>query len=189
MLEAVAILTLVTLVTSVGIPPLLRVKRAITLSTAARQLVTAVRNVRWLSVTSGEGHGLRFERSGDGWVWYVVRDGNGNGLRQSEVGSGTDPTLSGPHRLASSAGGVDFGFASGGPFPRVPPASGSLSDDGDPIRIGSSDLLAFGADGGANSGTIYLSDGQSEMFALVIYGVTARLRLRRWRAVARRWAE
>jgi len=116
-----------------------------------------------------------------------VRDGNANGLRIADVRDGLDPTVSGPHRLAAAAVGVDFGFAADGPFPRVPPATGMLSADEDPIRIGSTDLLAFGPDGGANSGTIYLSDGGREMMAVVIYGVTARLRVRRWRPAAGAW--
>jgi len=187
LLEAVVILTLVTLVTGVGVPPLLRAHRSMVLGTAAHHLVSAVRSSRWMSITSGTGHGLHFQRRATGWVWFVVRDGNANGVRIAEVRDGVDPTLSGPHRLAAPAVGIDFGFASGGPFPRVPPASGLLSADEDPIRIGSRDLLAFGPDGGANSGTIYLSDGEREMMAVVIYGVTARLRVRRWRAAAGAW--
>ena len=49
----------------------------------------------------------------------------------------------------------------------------------DPIRIGSTDLLSFGPLGTATSGTLFLTDRHTRLYAVVLYGRTAKIRV--WR--------
>jgi hypothetical protein len=57
----------------------------------------------------------------------------------------------------------------------------------DPIRFGRGDLVAFSPLGSSSSGTIYLTDGRSELWAVVLYGATARVRVWRFDRTAGRW--
>src|SRR6185295_16708703 len=120
-------------------------------------------------------------------MWYEVRDDNGNGLRVAEVKKGVDATLSGPHRLEDSVERVTLGFPPIGSIPKIPPDSGTIAGLEDPIRIGSTDLLTFSPLGTASSGTLYVTDGRNALYAIVLYGKTARLRVWRFDAWRRKW--
>jgi hypothetical protein len=135
--------------------------------------------VRAKSIARARAHGLSFQRDALGWHWYEVRDDNGNGLRAAELKKGIDATLSGPHRLEDSVERVTLGFPPLGSIPKVPPGSGTISGLDDPVRLGTTDLLAFSPLGTASTGTLYVTDGGSGLFAIVLYGKTTRLRV--WR--------
>jgi hypothetical protein len=116
-----------------------------------------------------------------------VRDGNGNGLRTDEIADGTDPTLSGPQRLERAAAGVVLGFPDAGPVPRIPPADGWIDDLDDPVRIGGAKLLSFSPLGSSSTGTLYVTDGRLRLYAIVVYGRTARIRVWRYLVTRGRW--
>jgi hypothetical protein len=186
LIEALATLALAGVLAMTTLPHLGRMRASALAAAGARHLAVTFHALRWNSVAQGVAHGLWFLEQGGGWVWYVVRDGNGNGLRMAEIVSGTDATKSGPHRLEDVVSRVTLGFPAGGPFPEIPPGSGSL-DTGDPIQIGNTSILAFGPGGTSSSGTLYLTGGHEQLYAVVLYGKTAKIRV--WRFIARtgRW--
>jgi len=187
LLEMLVVLVVVALVSAAAVPAVGRMRRAALTAAGARHLAVTLHALRWKSVAEGMAHGMYFAADGSGWSWFVVRDGNGNGLRTAEVLGGTDPTLSGPHRTEDVASGVRLGFPPGGPFPRIPPANGWIDDHDDPIRIGNTSLLSFGPLGTASSGTFYLTDGRERLYAIVLYGKTARVRVWRYEPGSGRW--
>ena len=132
-------------------------------------------------------HGLFFEELEGGWAWFVVRDGNGNGLRTSEVRSGTDETLSGPHRLEDHMPGVGLGFPAGCSIPGIPPRRGIIEDLADPVKFGRSNLISFSPLGSSSSGTLYVSDRSHKLYGVVLFGPTARVRVWRFDIRERRW--
>jgi hypothetical protein len=185
--DVMAVLALAGLALSAAVPALAAAAANARTAAAARQMALTFQAARWRAVTTGVGHGLAFERDAAGWRWTVVADGNGNGLRTADVRSGADPAVEGPHRLEHRVRGVTLGFPPGGTFPRIPPASGAIHDDGDPIRFGSVDLVSFGPLGTSSSGTVYVTDRQRTLFAVVLYGTTVRVRVWRYDPRARRW--
>ena len=188
LLEVLVVLVVMALMTAAAIPAVGRMRTAALTAAGARHLAISLHALRWKSVAEGMAHGMYFADDGSGWSWHVVRDGNGNGLRTAEVLAGTDPTLSGPHRTEDVASGVRLGFPPGGPFPRVPPAGGWIDDLDDPIRIGNTSLLSFGPLGTASSGTLYLTDGRERLYAIVLYGRTAKVRVWRFVPGSGRWS-
>lgn len=154
----------------------------------ARLMAGQLAAMRWRSVTLRKGHGLLFERDDEGWLWRIVEDGNGNGLRTAEVKRGVDPLLSGPHRLERSVEHVRLGFPPGGPFPRIPPKRGVITDTEDPIQFGRSNLVGFSPLGDASSGTLYVTDGREGLHGIVLFGPTARLRIWRYDPRSRTWS-
>jgi hypothetical protein len=116
-----------------------------------------------------------------------VADGNGNGLRTSEITRGIDPVLTPDETLEHQVSHVTLGFPPVGSFPEAPPGTEMLRAGDDPVRFGSSDLVSFGPVGSASSGTLYVTDGQRGLFAVVLFGPTARLRVWRWLPEERRW--
>ena len=150
---------------------------------SARELAVTFHALRWRSVAESRAYGVRFLPGLEGWRWYVVRDGNANGLRRAEIDDGTDPTLSGPHRLD---GIVRFGFPQVDRVPRIPPQSGSLPLD-DPLRLGVSDLVSFTPLGRSSTGSLYLTDGRRELYGVVLFGPGTRVRVWRYDVATARW--
>jgi hypothetical protein len=185
--EAVVALAVGSLAALAVVPALERRLGAARAAAGAAHLVTTLQGLRFKSVASGTAYGLLFGRDAAGWRWHVVRDGNANGLRAAEVHAGTDPIVSGPHRLDDVASGTRLGFPPGASIPELPPGTGRLQAPDDPIKIGQTEILAFTPLGSSSSGTLYVTDGRRELYAVVLFGRTVRLRVWRYDAQARQW--
>jgi type II secretory pathway pseudopilin PulG len=154
---------------------------------AARRFAVSFNALRWRSVALNRSHGLFFTRRAGAWVWFEVADGNGNGLRTSEIGDGTDVVLSGPHRLEDHDERVHLGFPGTDPIPRIPPRRGNIDGLDDPVRFGRSDIVSFSPLGSASSGTLYITDGRRELFGVVLFGPTVRVRVWRYDRGTEAW--
>jgi hypothetical protein len=55
------------------------------------------------------------------------------------------------------------------------------------VRFGRSTIVSFGPTGSASSGTVYVTDGLQGLYAVVLFGPTARLRVWRFDPVEGRW--
>jgi hypothetical protein len=154
---------------------------------AARSLAAQLREQRFRSIGERKACGLWFEKLAEGWRYREVVDGNGNGLRTAEIRSGVDRTVAGPFRVESLVAGARLGFPPGGPFPEVPPGTGSIPNTADPVQFGSSDVVSFTPLGGSSSGTLYFTDGATALSAVVVYGPTVRVRVLRFDPRERAW--
>jgi len=127
---------------------------------------------------------MRLTWSGGRYQYAFYADGDGDGVRSNDIASGRDPLIGEPHDLPDRYEGIDFGLLPEA-IPEVPPGSGVLPPGSDPVRFGRSDIITFTPRGTSSSGTLYLSDGQATVAAVVVYGATGRLRL--WRFDRDRW--
>ncbi len=185
--ELLATLAIVAMAVAVTLPAAAMLRDGGRAAAGARTMATLLSAQRWKSVAGHRTRGLQFRKIGDGWSWREVADGNGNGLRTAEIHRGIDPVLSSDVSLERQVEDVRLGFPPGGPFPEAPPGTGSLGAGDDPVRFGRSDLVSFSPVGSASSGTIYVTDGRSALFAIVLFGPTARLRVWRYLKRERRW--
>jgi hypothetical protein len=150
---------------------------------AGQQFKSQFRLAWSTAVRSGVYTAIRFERGGDGRVFYsLYADGNSNGVRSADITSGEDRRIAGPYELSGGAPGVRVGINPG--VPNLPPERGLLS--GDPVRFGQSDMLSFSPFGTATPGTFYLA-GDAAQAAVRVNGGSARVRLMLWRGG--RWRE
>jgi prepilin-type N-terminal cleavage/methylation domain-containing protein len=187
LVELLVVLALIALSIAAAVPSLAYLRSEGRAAAGARFLATSLSATRWKAVSKHRAFGLFFERTGDEWVWWEVEDGNGNDLRTAEIRGGIDTIRSGPHRLHERVLGAKLGFPPVGPIPAIPPASGNLTSSADPVRFGASDVISFHPTGSGSSGTLYVTDGERGLFAVVLYGPTARLRVWRYSAGERRW--
>ena len=185
LIELLIVLVLIGMALAFVLPALAAISSERAAGAAAREVATWLQAQRWLAVAQRRSHGLYFEQVQDRWVWYAVRDGNGNGLRTDEVRRGTDPRLSGPHRIGKG-GTARLGFP-GGPIPRIPPRRGAIQGREDPIQFGRSNIVSFGPLGSASSGTIYVTDGRRALFGIVLFGPSARIRVWRYSVESGQW--
>jgi len=185
-MELLIVLVVLALGLVSALPALARARSDGRTAAAARQIALAMHQLRWQSVSRGVTRGWQFRSGARGYHWVEVSDGNGNGLRSAEIAAGIDPVESPPRRLEDGFEGVRPGFPPLASIPRIPPARGVLDRLDDPIRFGRADLISFTPTGSSSTGTLYVSDGVS-LYAVVLYGPSARTRVWRFDARARRW--
>lgn len=182
-------LGLLALAVTLAVPPVTSWARRQRLEGAVRLLAMELAASRWSALATGRSTGLAF-RPGDGGEisWRAYRDGDGDGLRSRDLEDGVDTPQGPARKLSWSAPGVRFGVLDGVAVPRLPPQTGALSRLDDPVKFGAADMAVFSPLGSATAGSLYLTNG-SEMAALVINGVTGRLRLFRFDPVQQAWKE
>lgn len=153
------------------------------LSGAARQrdfeafeteVVGMLETCRWRAMNERRYAGVWFEKGTNGYEASLFVDGNDNGIRAADIQAGVERRVFGPTRLHRALGDIAPGILAD-PVPQIPPKSGVLTDP-DPVRFGKSDLVSFSPNGDSSSGTLYLACySQSRMYAIVLYGPTARM--------------
>lgn len=185
--ELLVVLAIVAMAVAVALPAAAMLRDGGRAAAGARTMATILSAQRWKSVAGHHVRGLQFRKIGNTWSFREVKDGNGNGLRTAEITRGIDPVLTPDDALERQVADVRLGFPAGGPFPEAPPGTDLLGAGDDPVRFGRSDLVSFSPVGSASSGTLYVTDGKSALYAVVLFGPTARLRVWRYRPLERRW--
>jgi type II secretory pathway pseudopilin PulG len=149
---------------------------------AARFVVSQIRQARQEALQRSTTVGVRFEQDGDRVQFRLYADGNGNGLRTRDIQETVDPPLGLPKRLDDDFGGAGFGIV--GALPPIDPGDERLAPGDDPIHVGTSRIVSFGANGRGSSGTVYVRGRGGQQFAVRIFGQTGRVRLLQFRAPA-----
>jgi len=185
--ELLAALAIVAIAVAVTLPAAASLRDAGRAAAGARSMATLLSSLRWRSTATGRSTGLQFSRIGTEWTWREVVDGNGNGLRSAEITRGIDAVLTGNQSLRQRVDHVTLGFPPGGSYPEAPPGTDVVQSGDDPVRFGRSDLVSFSPLGASSSGTIYVTDGQKGLYAIVLFGPSTRLRVWRWDPVELRW--
>jgi type II secretory pathway pseudopilin PulG len=150
---------------------------------AASVMASRFRLVRLEAVSQSRSIGLVFDLVGGRWTFRVCSDGNGNGLRRTEISSGTDACLDGPHDLQAMFPGVQVAVD---PTLRGP---GGEPPSPDPVRFGSSNLASFSSLGSCTAGTLFLRSPLGAQYAVRVAGATGRTRVLRYASATRSWIE
>jgi type II secretory pathway pseudopilin PulG len=149
---------------------------------AVRYTVSRLQEARAEAVKRSANTAFRFVRIRDEYTFSVYLDGNGDGVRNQDIERRIDLALRPPERLSAHFPGVHFGASPGLP---APDAGGTPPGD-DPIRIGSSSLLAFGTLGTVTPGSLYIR-GKGAQYVIRLLGETGRIRILKFDYRDRRW--
>jgi len=176
------VVAVITVSSALALPQVLAGADRFTTAGAARYMAGRLQRARMQAVSRSANIALRFTRS-DGPVRYAVyQDGNGNGVLSADIDRGTDVLVAPAERLADNFAGVEFGA-----LPDLPPVDSSgTAPGGDPLRIGSADMVSFSALGTSTAGTLYIR-GRSAQYAVRIFGETGKTRILEFNAAARTW--
>jgi hypothetical protein len=187
--EALAVVALLGIFAGIGAGPMREALGRARLRSAAAELAAQMRGARHDAVARACSVGLRFEVEADGWRVAHYRDGDGDGMRSDDIARGVDLAYGVPYRPGTGRGGVRFGIPPGRTIPRIPPSRGALQGGDDPIQFGASGIASFSPLGDATSGTAYLTDPESRLAAVVVFGATSRVRVVMFDPVAGEWRE
>lgn len=178
LLELLLVVLLLGLIAGFGVGPVREGLGRARLRSAVTELARRMMAARWRAVAGHASVGLRFESEGDGWRVVTYVDGDADGIRSADILAGKDARSGTVFRPQQGRPGVRFGLPEGEPIPRIPPSRGWLIGGEDPIRFGRSDIVSFSPLGSVTPGTVYLTDPEGRLAALVVFGATARMRIR-----------
>lgn len=188
LLELLTVVTLVGLLVTLGVPPLLRASGALRLRLAANEVVSALHAARSWAVRYSANAAVKFRTTAQGTTTYALyRDGNGDGVLNRDIAAGIDPEVLAPRPLAHLGRDVRFGFPPGSPPPDPGNPGVRLDRLSDPIRFNTSDLASFNPMGGATPGTVYLTDSGERLVCVRVLGTTGRTRVLVYDAKSESW--
>jgi hypothetical protein len=175
--ELVVSLAVLTVLLMLGLPALAHFASGLRLRLAAGELEGTLRSARSLAIRLDTEVAVKFRPRPDGSAtWAVYRDGNGNGVLNRDITAGIDPQVTPPQVLEELGRQMRFGFPPGRPV-RDPGDPRHLLPTDDPIRFNQSDLASFGPLGTSTPGSLYLTDGQSRLLAVRVYGRTGKVKV------------
>lgn len=170
-LELLFVLSLGAVLAAIAVPEVSHGLDEARTSAAARYLSSRLYQARMEAIKRSTRVGYRFVEDGDDFRFAPYGDGNNNGIRTADILAGVDWRLEPDDRLSWKFGAVRFGL-----LPGVPLIDGSVAG-GDPIRLGSSNILTFSPNGTCSSGSLYLRGARQAQYAVQIFGVTGRTRV------------
>ncbi|HEX6324252.1 MAG TPA: GspH/FimT family pseudopilin [Vicinamibacterales bacterium] len=155
-----------------AVPAMLEVNRAVKMRAAAAFISGYLQRARLEAVTRGRPVGVRFRADDGDWRLAAYVDGNGNGIRNADIDAGVDVGIDEETAFAARCPSVRIARLDG-----VPDVNGVPG--GEAVRFGASRIAVFDADGSASSGSLYLTDGRTQL-AVTVTPATGRIRVRRW---------
>ncbi len=170
-------------VVGVSVPLLLSTLDAARTHGAARYLSGRLNLARMEAVKRSVNVAVRFEGRNTEYRYTVFADGNDNGVRTRDISSGIDRPIGAPERVGDKFSAVVFGILDG----VVGIDDSAPLDSGDPIRLGSSDLLSFSPIGSSTAGTLYLHGRGKQQAAVRVLGATGRVRVLYFDFRMRKW--
>lgn len=177
LVEILVALTIAVLVAAIAVPATLAWTRSLRMRLAAAAVVGAMQSARIYAVRHQANVALKFRTGDDGRVsWSLYRDGDGDGVRNRDIDAGRDPMAGAPRDLAHFGRLVRFGFPPG-IVPRDPGSGRPMDRLDDPIRFNRSDLASWSALGQATPGSIYLTDGVGQLWAVRVNQQVGRMRV------------
>ena len=182
--EALTVLAIIGLIVLVSVPAFGTMRRRAALRSASAQLRAIFHQARSRAITRAEHCGLKFLLIGGEWHFAVYDDGDGDGVRNDDIKSGRDVLVSPPRVVLRESRAVTIGLL----------ADSIRDPDGDPlpptkspVAFNKSTICSFSPIGQSTPGTIYLTDRAGDLFAVRVYGATAKIRVLRYVAAKKRW--
>jgi hypothetical protein len=187
LIEAVTALAVLALGAALGAPPLLRATAALRVDLAAREVAGVLAGARILAIRRSANVAVKFAVEPGGAVSFAVyRDGDGDGVLARDVESGADPEVAAPRRLEHVGREVRFGLPAA-PVRDPGDRSAWLPAGGDPVRFNRSDMASFSSLGESTPGSLYLTDGDSHLVVVRLFGRTGKIQLLTYDFAAQIW--
>jgi prepilin-type N-terminal cleavage/methylation domain-containing protein len=168
-----------------AVPAFGSLQRKLALRAATAQLRTIFQSARMRAVTQRRYAGLKFLRVGNEWSFAIYEDGDGDGLRNDDITNGIDRMVEPPRIVLRESRIARIGLL---PYIVRDPDGASLLPSAAAVQFGQSTLCSFSPLGESTPGTVYLTDDLGrDLFAVRVYGASAKVRVTRYDAGKRKW--
>jgi prepilin-type N-terminal cleavage/methylation domain-containing protein len=183
--ELLTVIAIIGMFSAIAMPGWLTLQRHAAVRAAAEELQSVFRGARMRAIASGRNVGVRFTKSGTDWMYALYDDRNGNGIKTAEINSGVDKIIARPKRVLNT---VRYANIAAPSKTITDPDGDPLKPADSPVQFGSTAICSFSPIGGATPGTIYLTDGNGEIWCARVYGTSAKVRLLRYLG-GKKWVE
>lgn len=181
LIEVLLALSLAMAAAGAAVPAALEINRALKMRAAAAFASGYLQQARLEALRRSRPVGVRFRAAADDWLVGSYADHNGNGIRSADINSGVDRVIDEETTFSARCPSVRIARLDG-----VPDVDGE--EGGAAVRFGPSGIATFDADGSSSSGSLYITDGRTQI-AVTVTAATGRIRLRRWDVRRRVWEQ
>lgn len=184
LIELLVVMAIIGLSAGVATPAFLTLQRRGATRAASAELRTIFHAARSRAIARGRHSGVKFTKSAAEWYYAVYDDGDGDGVRNDDIASGVDRCVAWPRRVLTHARVAFIGLP---PFTLKDPDGDPLGPASSPVQFNKSMLCSFSPVGGSTPGTIYISDRVGDVYAVRVYGATAKIRMLRYNPGSKKW--
>ena len=185
--DILVVLAIIGMIAGVAVPQFNAMRRRTAVRASAAEIRSIFHDARMRAITSGTNFGVRFTKYGKEWRYTEYYDGDGDGIRTEDINSGVDRPLFTPRPvLVTDRGAATIGVLA----KTIPDPDGAkLTATSSAVQFGRSSICSFSPSGECTPGTIYLTDGLGGIYAVRVYGATAKIRTLRFNEKRRKWEE
>jgi len=175
------------MIASITFPAMLNLQRRAAARNAASEIRAIFFAARMRAIARGRNCGVKFTNASDGWHYALYDDGDGDGVRNDDITSGVDTLAQSSRRvLAAEERRATIGLL---PFKMVDPDGDPLLPTKSPVNFNNSTICSFTPVGESTPGTVYVTDSFTDLYAVRVFAVSARIRVLRWNNGKQKWEQ
>jgi len=185
-MELLVILSIVGLMVLVSIPAFGKMRRRALLRAASIELRSIFHLARSRAIARSANCGLKFVMLGGEWHFALYDDTDGDGVRNDDIAKGIDRIVKPPRVVFPTSPLIRIGLLD---QTIRDPDGARLTPQTSPVRFNRSAICSFSPLGESTPGTIYLTDRGEDLYAVRVYGATAKIRVLRYDRGTGRWTK
>jgi len=186
LIELLVVIVIIGILALCAVPAFANYRRQTSVMAAANEMRGMLRSVRSRAILRGRNAGVKFVRVGNNWTYTLYDDGNGNGIANADITKKIDRRYFGPALVMPSSGTAAIALL---PKTIKDPDGDKLLPTDNALQFGNSTICSFSDLGSGTAGTIYISDGVSNLFCVRVYGASGKVRVLRYDAGKQKWEE
>lgn len=184
--EMLVTLAIIGLFSLIAVPAFGSMQRKMALRAATQELRSIFHVARMRAIARGRHAGLKFLQVGGEWTFAMYDDGDGDGLRNDDISRSVDKLVAPPRVVLPESRAITIGLLN---YTIKDPDGDDLVPDDSPVQFGRSQLCSFSPFGESSPGTIYITDRGRDLWAVRVYGATAKIRVTRYDRDRRKWVQ
>jgi prepilin-type N-terminal cleavage/methylation domain-containing protein len=184
--EALTVVAILGTLAVIAIPSFFNMRRRSAVRAAATELRTLFHLTRSRAIARNANSAVKFAVVGDEWTYSIYDDGDDDGVRNDDIRRGVDARVTPARPVLAEAKFAQIGLP---PSRIVDPDGDPLLPSASPVQFNRSTLASFSPLGEATPGTVYVTEKGGNVFAIRVFGATAKMRVLRYDAKTRKWKE
>lgn len=184
LLEFLIVVAIVGMMLAITLPAFSRMRRQAALKAAAAELRTQFHHTRSRAIAHNVYCGMKFLLLGGEWHFAVYEDGDGDGVRNDDIKSGKDRLIARPRVVLPTSKVATIGLLD---IAIKDPDGDPLPPTKSPVAFNTSAICSFSPLGQSTPGTIYITDDGTDLYAVRVFGTSAKIRVLRYVRATGKW--
>jgi prepilin-type N-terminal cleavage/methylation domain-containing protein len=186
LVELLAVLAIVALIAGVAIPSFAAMRSRSAVRAASQAMRTIFHLARARAIARGVNCGVKFEKQRGEWQFALYDDGDGDGVRNDDIKEGIDRRVAPARVVLPESKLVSIGLLD---QTIRDPDGDKLTSNKSPVQFGRASICSFSPLGESTPGTIYVVSRAKDLFAVRVYGASAKMRVLRYEPSRRKWVQ